>query len=484
MPPDTDRPTMAHHTIPSAVDGATRRSVIGTAGTGIAATAGCLDDESDGATRSASPVAQTDGPGDSASDWRQDLEGSVPGILVTTDGSTVTAIDQDGVVDEGSDAGSVVQSVFDHVEGLDGPQGAWIHFPRGRYPWDSQATTGATGIHITGEWTATRLVATSDIDAFVRFSSQDASNIQRGPKIRSLEVDGKERADHFVSFDAVDETNVEQVYGQNFGKSLIYARPVGDRENVDNARFRDLRVINGSLGIFEGAAGKPADVKIETCAVNQPNEYGLILRNVTRFEVNRFYTGVGGENTCKGSVLLDNTAQPEWQGGAPPHTQQCRFVMIEHENFGATPDSAAVHIRAAEGAGSVSRNHQVIFPRGHAGDQERTLKVEAERQGLIHDVELIGSQHEPPHPRAIELINAQDCRIHLAQNREDPRYGIVDENGVRNTVNDVGTNAGNPAETGEWSGEPYEGVTVVDTEGGGLYRYGNGQWWRIGEAQG
>ena len=57
--------------------------------------------------------------------------------------------------------------------------------------------------------------------------------------------------------------------------------------------------------------------------------------------------------------------------------------------------------------------------------------------------------------------------------------GNLSDDGARTLVNGVGQNAGDPASTGDWNGNGYEGVIVRDTTNSNTYIYNAGSWSQI-----
>jgi hypothetical protein len=412
-----------------------------------------------------------------------ELPASLPTITLVTDGETTTAIGPRGVIADGDDAGAVTQTVFDHVAAVN-DHGAQLHYTAGTFPWGTMAETAQNGIRITGEWSATRLQATADIDSFFKFGGPD-THLQRGAKISYLSFGGNESADHFLWFDSADETFVAHIAGRKTTESMIYAKPTGGRPNFDNAHYMDLRAFNaGALAIHEAGGGKCADNKIEACAVNRPNTYGLILRDPVRHEVERFYTGWGGGDG-EGAVLIENTAQQSNVGG-PQGARQSRLTMIEHENLANNPkDSVGIHIKSRSDATGANYAHEIFYPRVHQIADQQILRVEGTAENPVTDVYLQGLQYAPRHDSAIELRHAEECRLNYNHKgrflgkAKSPPDGVVTRNCERVQFNGVAYNDGDPRSEGEWHQNGSEGVTVIDRPNDVLYRYADQQWWRM-----
>jgi hypothetical protein len=471
--------------------------------------AGCLDraEQTSGTrNRPGTTVGQRSGP--------TTIGRGQPSVVVTTDGTSVTATGTEGVIAEGDDAGAVLQAVFDTVtlrdqpggrsfERGETPPGRHVHFGRGTFPWRSQAeTTGANGIQITGEWYGTDWSAESEIESFLRFTNPaEWRGHHVGPTVRGFQYHGKGNAKHGIVVHAhTDDSTFESIVGYGTKESMIYAQPVGEREFYDNAYFRNLRAIGaGAVAILEdGPGGVPADVKFERCACNDPNTYGLIFRNSHRIEVDRFYAGLKKEQ-AGGVVLLENPQiDPEF--GKQSHTQSCWFHMIELEDnrgeyLAEEPkDGAAVHIRTPDTATTYNRQHRITFPRARQLGRERFLKVEGsyrDDEALTRDITLEGLQEPAVHDTAVELVDVADCHVQI-ETRPDStnelagrfeestplevREFVSEQNCRRTTVNGVGRNAGDPRRSGHWNGSGYEGAKVLDTENDTVYEYVDGSW--------
>jgi len=79
------------------------------------------------------------------------------------------------------------------------------------------------------------------------------------------------------------------------------------------------------------------------------------------------------------------------------------------------------------------------------------------------------------------LVRIEDGVADTRLRGAELRWGDVLASGqtARTTINDVGRNAGDPADSaGQWVGHGYEGVVVVDTDrdDGTNYQYLDGQW--------
>jgi hypothetical protein len=473
---------------PHVIRDTTRRRLLGTGAGATSALAGCstLEQSTDANPRQ-----------------RTTPSGAKPSVFVTTDGTTVTATGPDGVIAEGGDAGAVVQTILDSFETRDAgmvkpyesgrPPATHVHFGRGIFPWGTQATsTGANGVRITGNWIGTRLSADATIDSFLDFQNPpERGGYRPGPKISHLQFHGHGKADHFVTYDgATDDTAVEHVTGFGTRKSMIYAKPTGDRENFDNARFRDLRLIyGGALAILEDGTGLPADIKFEHCACNFPDTYAIVLRNAVRVQIDRVYGGLGDEG--KGVVLIENPPAEDFAGGEAG-SKQCQLNMIEMEHHNADHQAAAVHVRVPEDTTTANHTHEVRFPRAAPPrPKSQFLKVDgAVNDGvrLARDITLTGTQLPLTHGEAIEITDAADCHVDVTPTSYRKQRGLAArnattvENGARITFDGVGRNAGSPAEGGEWLGNGYDGITVVDTTDGGLYTHVDGAWWDLGSA--
>jgi hypothetical protein len=442
--------------------------------------AGCLQSNGD----TPPETQQTQQPTTTATQAVGSLPQSLPTITLVTDGDITTAIGPRGVISDGEDAGAVTQAVFDHVSESDN-SGAQLHYTSGTFRWGTMAETTQNGIRITGEWGGSKLQATSDIQSFFKFGGT-GTHLQRGPKITYLTFGGNQIADHFLWFDAADETYVAHIAGRKTTESMIYVKPTGGRPNFDNAHYMDLRAFNaGALAIHESADGKCADNKIEACAVNRPNTYGLILRDPVRHEVERFYTGWGGGDG-EGAVLIENTPQQNNVGG-PAGARQNRLTMIEHENHvNQNPESVGIHIRSQEGAAGNNYGHEIYFPRIHQPSQQRILKVEGTADNPVTDVYLQGLQYAPVHDSAIDLRHAEDCRLEYNHRGErgidkaqSPPEGVTMNNCERIQFNGVAYNDGDPRSDGEWHQNGSEGVIVLDDANDGLYCYAKQRWWQI-----
>jgi hypothetical protein len=473
--------------------------------------AGCQSNGPDGRASPRSPTTDLDQQATPTAPESVD-------VLVTTDGTSVTARGPEGVIAEGGDAGSVMQSVLETVpprpESAGEPfpddvpvPGRHVHFGRGSFPWTSQAvSTGANGLRITGQWYGTDWSAESSIESFLHFGNpDDFQGSHVGPKIAYLQYHGNDNARYFVSLDtATDDAEIGHVFGHRTKEAMVYGKPTG-QGFVDNVSLHHLHVVfGGAIAIFEdGPGGIPADIKIEKCACNFPNTYAVVLRNPQRVQVDRVYGGLNFIDDSKGVVLIENPV-PEFDNR--PDTMQCQLNMIELEDgrgdFAATEpkDGVAVHIRSPDDAVTYNRIHQVRFPRARQLGHERFLTVDGRVAGgeyLTRDVTLEGIQLPPAHDRAIELTDAADCHVDVTVGADStrelpgrfedrtplsPREAVSIENGRRNTVNGVGVNPGNPAATGPWNGAALEGATVLDDENDDLYRYVDGRWWRFGQA--
>jgi hypothetical protein len=412
---------------------------------------------------------------------------TLPTITLFTDEETTTAIGPDGTIAEDEDAGVVTQRVFDDFQRTDA-RGGQLHYTSGTFQWGTMAATTQQGIRITGEWNGTRLQATDDIRSFFKFGGP-GTHLQRGPKITYLTFGGGGQADHFCWFDSADETFLAHVAGRKTTESMIYVKPTGGRPNFDNAHYVDLRAFNaGALAIHEAGTGKCADNKIEACAVNRPNTYGLILRDPVRHEVERFYTGWGGGDG-RGAVLIENTAQRDNAGG-PAGARQNRLTMIEHENLANEPkDTVGIHIKSRPDASGRNYAHEIFYPRVHQIARQQILRVEGTAENPVTDVTLRGLQYAPLHDEAIELRHAEDCRLEYntrGRRGEDraisPPEGVVTENCERIQFNGVAFNRGDPRETGEWHRNGSHGVSVVDRVDDVLYRYADDRWWTVASA--
>jgi hypothetical protein len=476
---------------------ATRRALVGATGAGLA---GCLDDGGEAASTDPSPSpSERHGQdpadqheGDPSKAARERHQSGFPGVLVTTDGNTVTALDADGVIAEDADAGVVMGAVMDVLADDEGPPGRHVHFTRGIFRWHQQVTTAVPGVRITGEWNGTRWYADSEIRSFLRFAAPD-SWILRGPKISHLQYHGKGNADFFLELDTVSEAAVEHVYGTGSIEGMIHGNPEEGRRNLDHCSFRECHVRRGgALAVMEsGAGGIPADCKFETCVCLDPNTYGFVFRDVGRMQIDRVFTGITPDADGEGCVLVENPGVGD-SAAAKRKTMGCRIHMAEIEDKRDGADSVCVHVRTPEGAESgASYGHRLTHLRAQQREQAKFLVVENHGPGTLEGVTLRGLQVRPRHEEAIVIDGAVECDLQFGTRggkapyprvdgvESDPRT-FVDDRGTRTIVNGVSYNAGSPTETGQWNGHGHEGVIVVDTDGGGLYTYADGQWWSLG----
>jgi hypothetical protein len=471
--------------------GHSRRAILGTTTAGLA---GCT--ETDGsADQTDTALAAPDDAPDQTTD--AGVTRGFPGILVTSegDGDLVTARDSEGVIAEDADAGRVMNAVFDAIESADGPQGRHIHFTRGLFRWHQQATTAARGVRITGEWNGTRWYADSEIRSYLRFA-KEGGNIGRGPKISYLQYHGKGNAEYFLELDAVDEGNVEHIYGTETTKGMIFGKPEVGNQFLDNCRFRDLRLQRGgAIAVMEsGAAGIPADCKFEACACLHPDTYAFVFRDVQRMQIDRVFAGFGEGTDGMGAVLIENPGVGA-SAAAKRKTMGCQINMAEMEDKREDADGICVHVRTPEDSESrTSYSHVLSHLRAQQRESTKFLVVEDHGPGTVEGIRLRGLQARPRHERAIVIDGAVECDLQFdAIGGKDPYEGrysgsannpasFVDDRGTRTILNGVSENAGSPAETGQWNDHGRRGVVVVDTEGGDLYTFADGQWWRFGTA--
>jgi hypothetical protein len=420
---------------------------------------------------------------------------------VTTDGTTVVARQGSETIAEDSDAGAVLQTIFDQFEpwkpteagraflrGEAPMPGHHIRFGRGTFPFRTQAeTTGANGFRITGTWFGTNLRAEKRIQSYFSFQNPpEVINGHRpGPQIGHLQYRGNNKADYFVTFENGNRgTAMEHVLGMQTREAMIYASPVEYRQNFDNARFFGLRSHYAPLAILEGAAGSPADIRFVHCASWNPDNYAMILRNARRVQVDRFYGGLHRDG--KGVVLLENPPNPDFQGNEDG-CAQCQLNMIEMENVPPEgPPAQTVHVRVPEGSTTANSNHHVTFPRASPRGQ-KLLTVDGrvhDGRPLARDITIRGTQLPLWGDPSIDLVNTADCHVDVRpiSYRGTPAQATRDsmpisiENGRRNTINGLGTNAGDPRETGAWNDFGYEHVAVFDETTEQYYRFIHGEW--------
>jgi hypothetical protein len=459
-----------------------RRAVL-TAGTGAAASlAGCQMGDGDPGTTTDTTRAMPDTTDTGA--IGHGASGTT--VVMSTDGSTVTATGPDGVIDEGGDAGAVLQSVVAQFTQRE-PAGGHVHFGAGVFPWSSEVES-SVGFRITGEWYATRLNAESEIPAFIKFSAAP-DNIQHGPKIEYLNVQGNDQAENFLWFDACDGVYVAHCSCRATTQSMIYVLPTGGQERYDNAHYLDLRAYDTALAYHDVGTTWAADCKIEACAVNRPKSYGLILKNAERHEIVRFYSG-WGTGSADGVVLLELQNAENRSGKCIEN----HLHMIEMEDFtGGNP--TAITIRSAEDAIGVNQNHVIDFPRTHQSSGQQILSVQGSETVPVRNVRLEGLQRTVEHEEAIELRNTMDCSLNYDYHGRTPPEGVVESNAIRTRYNGVGYNQGDPRNSGEWSEtgmvQPKwsselppanaggNGQLVLDQTTGDLYIYAGDGWQQL-----
>jgi hypothetical protein len=463
----------------------TRRDVVAASSAGAASVAGCQSQPQragDDASRTTDASAATDPTTGQQRDPQTMFQNGFPGIVVTTDGTTVTAVDGEGVVAEDADTGAVMASVFEAVAEAGVPQGRHVHFTRGEFPWHSSVATGAVGLTITGEWNATRWNAESEIPWFVRFGEKDGW-VLRGPRVANLQYDAKGNADYFLRFDVVSQSLVERIYGVDAVEAMILAKPDWGYRFVDHNWFRHCRAQGSSLAVMEsGAAGIPADCKFERCICNDPGDYGLVLRDVHRIQVDRFFTGFGPDSTGDAGVLIENPAVGE-ADAAKRNTMGCQLNMVEIEDNTDAANAAAVHIRSpADSHSQNNHSHQLHHIRARQNGDVKHLVVENEGDGDLESIRLRGVMPRPLNEGAITIDGAVECDLEFEAtggigggDETDPRAFLTDE-GTRTILNGVSHNEGPPSEGGQWNGHGREGVTVLDTENRDLYVYADGEW--------
>jgi hypothetical protein len=395
-------------------------------------------------------------------------------VLVTSDGTTVTATGPDGDVAEDADAGAVLQSVVDNTPGEKPATGWRVHLTSGEFPFGRRVRTGQQGLYITGNGYGTRLTATADMDAFFRFAQRDGGhlNVGWGPRVFDILVDGLGNASNFVSLDAVDETHVERVFAIGLGNAVVRAQPESADQNVDNVRIRDIRCKGCAVAEFRpGDDYKVADSKIERVAVNDPPEYGLVLDGVQRITVERIFTGIN-DNGGEGSVLVTNTRDD---------AETCDLYRIEMEDHSEDPDGVALRFEQAEGSDYQNRYHAVHGVRATKWAEETFVVVDSSANaGKTRDIRIEDPQLVPKEGQ-IELIDTRHCEVEI--NREDAlAQSIVTTTGasIRNLINGVGRNPGDPSDgTGPWANTPMEGTIVEDTENDDVYVAVGGTWRRM-----
>jgi hypothetical protein len=443
--------------------------------TGIGGLAGCASDDSTTPERTRNTATQPAGAATQAAPVNQLTRApqapTEADVLVTTDGTTVTATGPDGVVAEGADAGAVLQSVVDNTPGEKPATGWRVHLTSGEFPFGQWVRTGQQGLYFTGNGYGTRLTATSDIDALFRFVQREGNhlNVGWGPRLFDFLVDGLGNASNFVSLDAVDDSHVERIFGIGLTNAVVRAQPEYADQNVDNVRIRDIRCKECAVAEFRpGEDNKVADSKIERVACNNPPEYGLILDGVQRITVERIFTGVN-DNGGDGSVLVTNTNDD---------AETCDLYRIEMEDHTDDPEGVALRFEQAEGSDYQNRYHYVDGIRSTKAGQEKFVVVDSSANpGKTRDIRIENPQLVPNEGQ-IELIDSRHCEIDL--NREDRlAQSVVTTSGaaVRHLINGIGRNGGDPsAGEGPWANTPMEGAVVKDTDNGGVYIAVDGTW--------
>jgi hypothetical protein len=273
---------------------------------------------------------------------------------------------------------------------------------------------------------------------------------------------------------------------------MIYAQSTHDGHNFDNAYYWQLRAYDCALAIHERGdtdQSRCADVKIEACAVNRPHSYGLILRNVVRHQIDRFYSG-WGNGVSDGVVLLEAAGNGS--------CRQCRLTMIEMEDF-TDQNATAVTIRSEDGHTGVNQNYELHYLRAHQSKDQQLLNVDGAPNNPVRAVSLSGLMRPPEHDRAIELRHTEDCSLEYDLYGRTPPEGVHEENAIRTRYNGVGHNGGDPRSSGQWAAGPIQqnnwsselppadaggsGHVVADEDSGALYMYAAGQWVQIGSGE-
>jgi hypothetical protein len=448
---------------------ATGGALLGTAQKPVTAAASTSDGDDDHGSPSSRIDVFADGiDSNSASIDEVYMVDRHPDVVVSEHSGTIRAVDSDGVIDTGTDAGAVFDAIFANA-----PTGSHVHMVGGTYDFDTQSTA-SKGYRITGNWRATEVRATSSINACWKFEAP-GTNIGNGPIVEYLFATGmNENADYLVEFDAIDDGAVTNVHGREFGQAIVYGHPDDGNQNLDNTVFRELRAHDCNVVEFVGTSeNRVADCKVERVAANNPQTYAVVLDSCTRITVERAFAGVSDGNDGSGTVLVTNTND---------QCEGCDLYRIELEDTKSTHDGIAAHFEQAPGSTALNWQHELHRYRATTRGDERCVVVDSTNASYKTQDITIGDPLKSLNPGQIVLNDTRHCSVEYHRYDDDP-WAVVDvKNGdVGNLVNGISDNGNHDptAGNGIWGANPEEGVVVENTTHGAMYLRARGEWHQL-----
>lgn len=392
-------------------------------------------------------------------------------VVLTALGSPTTttrALDKDGIVDEDTDAGTVLSSVYTNLNDGDFVAGKGrIVFLPGQYDFSSTPEVTRQGVVHQGMGrNVVTLRANASLTALFDVASSRGSRLVNGPEWHNLTANGaSSTADHFVSIDSSRDGVVKSVETDGFAQHAFEAEStVG--QNIDGWHFEHIRDTGseGVLKALDGSAGQFADSVITNVRTNGLDGWGLDLQDTERVRVRDFEAG-NNSSGFDGAVRLLTTGSG---------SQNNVIVDTYAENNIGTPTATAVHVDAQTGVSNFTESNEIVRPRANPpGDVDHAV-VEATDAGDTRDTRIIRPQKLAQSTLITVGANAVETEVQV--DFEGDAYALVSDSGTRTTVNGVGRNAGDPSSTGDWNGKGYEGVTVWDSSNSTLYEYVAGGW--------
>jgi hypothetical protein len=157
---------------------------------------------------------------------------------------------------------------------------------------------------------------------------------------------------------------------------------------------------------------------------------------------------------------------------------------IDGETFGGSPAQTVVTLN-----GNENRASDLQFNHSTSNTPDRAVYIGGNNNWVTGSVDMSGYDletlrlsdadfnhvHLSQYPDGIEVLGTStDNRIY-GRGLDWGRNDIVDD-GVRTTLNDIGKTTEDPSVGGEWNGNGYEGLRLIDVDTGDMYLYGYAGW--------
>ncbi|MFB6198323.1 MAG: hypothetical protein ABEI52_08670, partial [Halobacteriaceae archaeon] len=330
------------------------------------------------------------------------------------------------------------------------------------------------GIHIFGYQGAAEIKASSSVSHLIRFEN-DASNSIDNCSLQGVFLNGQDNVtDSFIDLQGLQHGRIRNVEGANgSGASFVKIRPKDGDTNFVRFENIDLSAVDKAVdAVGTGSLRSFTDCQFRNWGVVEPNPSDGDVFTISDVQKSTFQgIYVGSTNDYTNLIHLESPNKS-------CYLNQFDYIFTEVDYASGSEDSTVVDID--EGSGFCFGN-VVRRVGGFDGDDDWSDGTLVHINGGKHNLveQVYGVNVTSGNAGGAVTIDDNDNRIETGGIPPGAVSDVVLDNGLRNLINGVGSNGGDPSGTGVWNGNGAEGVIVRDTNNSNTYIYNNGTWSQI-----